>query len=159
MDTVDPATRSRMMAGIRSTNTRPELTVRKFLHAQGFRFRLHHGALPGRPDIVLPKWRTAIFVHGCFWHRHPGCDKATTPSTNVEKWRAKFSDNVARDRKVRDALVNNGWKVIVIWECGIGRKSDTASLEWLPDAITKPRTQVVEWPSQQSGKTPGIDGK
>lgn len=153
MDIVDPATRSRMMAGIRSTNTRPEITVRKYLHARGFRFRLHQTALPGRPDIVLPKWRTVIFVHGCFWHRHPGCDKATNPSSNIEKWTSKFSNNVARDRKVRDALTKEGWNVIVIWECGIGRRSDISHLDWLPDAIMQPTESVMEWPRRQADKS------
>lgn len=147
MDNVDPATRSRMMSRIRSTDTQPELAVRRFLHANGFRFRLHRAGLLGRPDIVLPKWHTVIFVHGCFWHRHPGCEKTTTPSSNVQKWADKFSANVSRDAKVRAGLQAQGWNVIVIWECGIGKKGDTSGLGWLSGAITHPTTlRFTEWP-------------
>lgn len=156
MDIVDPATRSRMMSGIRSTNTKPELAVRRFLHARGFRFRIHQTGLLGRPDIVLPKWNTVVFVHGCFWHRHPGCEKATTPSSNVQKWMDKFSANVARDAKVRAALLAEGWNVIVIWECGIGKKGDVSALEWLPDAIRHPSAgHLVDWPLKHSRHLPG----
>ncbi|MEQ4283259.1 MULTISPECIES: very short patch repair endonuclease [Pseudomonas] len=117
MDIVDSATRSRMMSGIRGKNTRPELLVRKFLHAHGFRFRLHRKDLPGNPDIVLPKLKTCIFVHGCFWHRHPGCRYATMPKTRPEFWAEKFSKNVARDAKSILALRQLGWSTIIIWEC------------------------------------------
>ncbi|WP_439849746.1 very short patch repair endonuclease [Pseudomonas syringae] len=117
MDIVDSATRSRMMSGIRGKNTRPELLVRKFLHAHGFRFRLHRKDLPGNPDIVLPKLKTCIFVHGCFWHRHPGCRYATMPKTRPEFWAEKFSKNVARDAKSILALRQLGWRTIIIWEC------------------------------------------
>ncbi|WXF86266.1 DNA mismatch endonuclease Vsr [Pseudomonas syringae pv. atrofaciens] len=117
MDIVDSATRSRMMSGIRGKNTRPELLVRKFLHAHGFRFRLHRKDLPGNPDIVLPKLKTCIFVHGCFWHRHPGCRYATMPKTRPEFWTEKFSKNVARDAKSILALRQLGWRTIIIWEC------------------------------------------
>jgi DNA mismatch endonuclease (patch repair protein) len=121
MDVVDAATRSRMMSGIRSKNTKPEMTVRKYLHAKGFRYRLHTKALPGSPDLVLPKHKVAIFVHGCFWHRHLGCRYATTPSSNVDTWRQKFSVNVARDRQKEAALEAAGWRVIVVWECELRR--------------------------------------
>jgi DNA mismatch endonuclease (patch repair protein) len=106
-----------MMSGIRGKNTKPELTVRKYLHASGFRFRLSPRDLPGRPDIVLPKHGVAIFVHGCFWHRHPGCRFAATPASNVEFWRAKFDVNVARDRLVEKTLTAKDLRVIVVWEC------------------------------------------
>jgi len=98
-------------------NTKPELIVRRVLHAMGRRFRLHCRDLPGRPDIVLPRFRTAIFVHGCFWHRHPGCRGTTTPKTRTEFWVAKFEANVARDVAAQAALAAAGWKVAVIWEC------------------------------------------
>lgn len=117
MDVVDPAKRSKMMAGIKSKNTRPEIIVRKFLHARGFRYRLHTRKLPGSPDIVLPKYKAAIFVHGCFWHRHAHCKYATSPSTNTDRWILKFKDNVERDLRKQAALRALGWNVIVVWEC------------------------------------------
>lgn len=122
VDMVDKHTRSRMMAGIKGANTKPELILRRGLHAVGFRFRVHEKRLPGRPDIVLPKWRVVIEVRGCFWHRHTGCPKATEPRTNTDFWQDKFSTNVARDRKNIDALLAIGWRVLVVWECAIGRE-------------------------------------
>ncbi|QXW43765.1 very short patch repair endonuclease [Pseudomonas amygdali] len=127
MDIVDSATRSRMMSGIRGKNTRPELLVRKFLHTHGFRFRLHRKDLPGNPDIVLPKLKTCIFVHGCFWHRHPGCRYATMPKTRPEFWAEKFSKNVARDAKSILALRQLGWRTIIIWECQLKAPELTTS--------------------------------
>ncbi|XJC80910.1 very short patch repair endonuclease (plasmid) [Delftia tsuruhatensis] len=100
MDNVDPATRSRMMSRIRSTNTQPELAVRRFLHASGFCFRLHQADLLGRPDSVLPRLHTVIFAHGCFWYRHPSCKKITTPTSNVQRWMCKFSANVSHNAKI-----------------------------------------------------------
>lgn len=120
-DIVDRVTRSRMMAGIRGGNTLPELAVRRHLHGRGFRFRLHVRDLPGRPDIVLPKYRAAIFVHGCFWHRHPGCRFATTPATRRAFWQAKFRENVERDHRQQRTLRSAGWRVLVIWECEVAR--------------------------------------
>jgi len=118
-DIVDRATRSRMMSGIGGKNTAPELIVRRYLHRAGFRFRLHRKDLPGRPDVVLPRYQIAILVHGCFWHRHSGCRYATTPTSNREFWSAKFAQNVARDRRnVRD-LRRRGWTPIVMWECSL----------------------------------------
>ena len=95
----------------------PEVTVRRYLHAVGLRFRLHDRRLPGTPDLVLPRYRIAVFVHGCFWHRHPGCSKTTTPSTRPDFWATKFSANVARDARVAHELAARGWKVMTIWEC------------------------------------------
>ena len=117
MDIVDPARRSRMMASIRSKDTRPEMTVRRAAHALGYRFRIHRAGLPGRPDLVFPGRRMVIFVHGCYWHRHEGCPYATTPKSNVGFWLEKFERNVARDRKVMAELVELGWNPLVIWEC------------------------------------------
>ncbi|TAM10813.1 MAG: DNA mismatch endonuclease Vsr [Nevskiaceae bacterium] len=119
-DVVDRATRSRMMAGIRGRDTKPELAVRRYLHARGLRYRIAPRDLPGRPDIVLPRWHAVIFVHGCFWHRHPGCQYATTPATRPEFWRAKFAANTRRDEQVRRELISGGWRVLVVWECEIG---------------------------------------
>lgn len=119
VDIVDNATRSRMMSGIRGKDTKPELAVRRFLHAHGLRFRISPKHVPGKPDIVLARYRTAILVHGCFWHRHPGCRKATTPATNCEFWQTKFAANIARDRHVQGLLAADGWRSIVVWECEI----------------------------------------
>jgi len=109
-----------MMAGIRGTDTKPERLVRSWLHRQGLRFRLHKSGLPGRPDIILSKYRAAIFVHGCFWHRHPGCRYATTPASNAAFWQEKFRKNVERDRKKTAELRRLGWRVLTIWECQVG---------------------------------------
>ncbi|WP_082221490.1 very short patch repair endonuclease [Herbaspirillum chlorophenolicum] len=147
MDVVDNSTRSRMMAGIRSKNTLPEKHVRSFLHARGFRYLIHDKRLPGSPDIVLPRYKVAIFVHGCFWHQHRKCKKAATPKTNQSKWAAKFAKNRERDRRHLAALENSEWKVIVIWECGLTRNSDNSeALQWLPDAIRTPSASFKEWP-------------
>ncbi|WHS59662.1 MULTISPECIES: very short patch repair endonuclease [unclassified Pseudomonas] len=127
MDVVDKETRSRMMAAITGKNTQPELALRRFLHANGYRFRLHRKDLPGKPDIVIPKLRTCIFVHGCFWHRHAGCRYATTPKTRSEFWAAKFSRNVERDLENVYALRSLGWRVITVWECEIKRGSECLS--------------------------------
>ena len=123
-DIVDQATRSRIMSRIRGADTKPELLIRKALHAEGFRFRVNVGRLPGKPDVVLPKWNAAILIHGCFWHRHPGCSKATTPSSNVDFWQQKFAANVERDRRVVARLEELGWRTLTIWECTIGRRVD-----------------------------------
>lgn len=126
-DIVDRATRSRMMSAISGKNTLPERKVRSALHRQGFRFRLHDASLPGRPDVVLPKWRTVVVINGCFWHQHPGCRFATLPAHNRTFWRNKFRSNVERDRRAIAALRALGWRVFVVWECQIrrGRVLDT----------------------------------
>lgn len=126
-DIVDRQTRSRMMAGIKGKNTKPELALRRALHARGFRYRLHSRKVHGRPDLVLPKHRAVIFVHGCFWHRHEGCRYATTPATRVAFWQAKFDANVARDSAVRDALLAAGWRVATIWECALRKPEKVAA--------------------------------
>ncbi|WP_455957653.1 very short patch repair endonuclease [Methylorubrum aminovorans] len=113
--------RSRNMRAVRRADTKPELIVRRALHHAGYRFRLHRADLPGRPDIVLPKHRLVIFVHGCFWHRHEGCRRATTPKTRAEFWMAKFASNVARDERSMRQLRELGWRVVVVWECELGR--------------------------------------
>lgn len=116
---IDPETRSRMMSGIRGTNTKPELQVRSGLHAAGFRFRLHVRGLPGRPDVVLPKWRAVVFAHGCFWHGHVGCSYFRVPKTRTEFWTAKISGNTQRDARSMQALQDAGWRVAVVWECAL----------------------------------------
>ena len=115
-DGTDPV-RSRIMAAVRGRDTAPELRVRRCLHAMGYRFRLHRRDLPGTPDIVLPRHRICIFVHGCFWHRHPGCRKTTTPKRNAEFWNEKFARNVARDEANGRDLMSAGWNVVIMWEC------------------------------------------
>jgi DNA mismatch endonuclease (patch repair protein) len=118
------------MSRIRSSNTSPELALRRALHALGFRFRLHRKDLPGKPDIVFPRYKTVVFVHGCFWHRHAGCKVATTPKSNTGFWIEKFERNVARDSRSMELLETQGWKVVVAWECelGSGRKAADAAL-------------------------------
>ena len=117
MDIVDSMRRSEMMAGIKRRDTAPEIAVRCIAHKLGLRFRLHRKELPGRPDLVFPKHRLAVFVHGCFWHRHEGCRYAYTPKSRVAFWTDKFARNVARDKRNEEALHDLGWKVLVIWEC------------------------------------------
>jgi DNA mismatch endonuclease (patch repair protein) len=117
MDRLTPEERSRNMSKIRSGDTCPERQVRSLLHRLGYRFRLHRRDLPGTPDIVLPKYRTVIFVHGCFWHRHPGCKYAYMPKSRISFWEDKFAANIARDKKAQSALGEMGWRVIVVWGC------------------------------------------
>jgi DNA mismatch endonuclease, patch repair protein len=126
-DTVSPEKRSRMMARIRSKNTTPELVVRSFLFRSGLRYRLHAANLPGKPDIVLPKYRAAVLVQGCFWHQHPGCKFAYQPKSRREFWLHKLASNVARDKRVVAQLRESGWRVFIVWECQLM----TPSLEQL----------------------------
>ena len=116
------------MRRIRSKNSKPELLVRSHLHAKGFRFRLHNRKLPGTPDIVLPRYRTVILVHGCFWHRHLNCRYSTTPETNAQFWEAKFKRNVERDKQNIEELEHAGYEVIVLWECELKTKEVLTSL-------------------------------
>ena len=124
-DVVEPEVRSRMMAGIRGKNTRPELIVRRMLHAAGFRYRLHDRSLPGKPDLVFARRKAVIFVNGCFWHGHD-CHLFRWPGTRTEFWREKISTNIRRDRHTRDQLAALGWRVGEIWECSLkGRERRT----------------------------------
>lgn len=118
-DVHSTAQRSFNMSRIRSTNTKPELLVRKFLHAQGYRYRLHDKKLPGKPDIVLPKYRTLIFVHGCFWHGHQGCRYYVVPKTRTDWWLNKINTNISNDDKAITALKKEGWNIITLWECSL----------------------------------------
>ena len=114
--------RSRNMSAIKSKHTKPEIKVRKVLYSMGYRFRLHSKDLPGSPDIVLPKYKTVIFVHGCFWHRHENCKYASTPKTRQEFWNKKFTENIKRDKLNQENLSSKGWKIIIVWECEIKDK-------------------------------------
>jgi DNA mismatch endonuclease (patch repair protein) len=122
-DFLSPAERSARMAAIAGKDTVPELVLRSGLHRMGLRFRLHAKGLPGKPDVVLPKYKTAVFVHGCFWHRHENCRIASTPKSNTDFWIAKFERNVNRDATVREQLLRMGWRVVVVWECELTAKS------------------------------------
>lgn len=135
VDVVSPEARSRMMSGIRGKNTHPEVVVRKLLFASGYRFRLHRKDLPGAPDIVLPSKRIAIFVHGCFWHRHEGCKYATLPKTHPEFWFEKLSGNAARDLRATTELRNMDWRVLTVWECSLKGPSAMANL----------RPALIDW--------------
>ena len=135
VDKVDPETRSRIMATVTGTNTTPELTLRRALHSRGLRYRLHNRELPGTPDLTFPRFKAVCFVHGCFWHRHADCYRTTVPATRREFWRAKFKSNVERDCRVQQALLADGWRVAIVWECAlrIDRKEATTSMleTWL----------------------------
>jgi DNA mismatch endonuclease, patch repair protein len=117
-DTVSKETRSRMMSGIRGKDTKPELELRRALFARGLRYRLHVKNLPGKPDIVLPRWKTVVFVHGCFWHGH-SCSYFKLPGTNEDFWAKKIAGNRANDARQKKALVQGGWKVLTVWECSM----------------------------------------
>jgi DNA mismatch endonuclease (patch repair protein) len=120
-DRLSKARRSWNMSRIRGRDTGPERVVRSLLHRMGFRFRLHVKRLPGKPDIVLPRYRTVVFVHGCFWHRHRGCKNCTTPTNNREFWVKKLNGNAARDKLRSKSLAKMGWRAIVVWECEVER--------------------------------------
>ena len=121
-DRVSRERRSKMMAQVKNKDTSPEKQVRSWLHQNGYRFSLHRKDLPGRPDIVLPKYRTAIFVNGCFWHRHEGCKYATLPKSNTKFWHEKLQRNVQRDRKNISELEAMSWKVFVVWGCEVKKE-------------------------------------
>jgi DNA mismatch endonuclease (patch repair protein) len=121
-----PPQKSAQMRNVGRKNTTPELLVRRWLHSRGFRFRLHRRDLPGTPDIVLVRYKVAVFVHGCFWHRHSGCKRATTPQVRSAFWKAKFAANLARDRSAQERLHSLGWSPVVVWEC---QATNPAALE------------------------------
>lgn len=134
-DVVDKVTRSRMMSGIRSKNTKPEKLIRSALHRLGFRFRLHQASLAGKPDLVFRKYNAVIFIHGCFWHGH-GCPLFKLPSSNIFFWRNKIERNRARDIEALDALKVAGWRVMVIWECALKGKTQVANLPSTIDNVS-----------------------
>ena len=141
-----------MMSGIRGKDTRPEMLVRRHLHSLGFRFRLHAKTLPGRPDLILPKYRTVIFVHGCFWHRHADCKYATNPRSNQKFWLDKFESNIRRDKKAMAELLGFGWRILLIWECGMRNKADSDhAIDWLVTALKDDSWKgFLVWPDHSS---------
>ena len=147
-DVVDRAVRSRMMAGIGGRNTKPELVLRRALHARGLRYRLHDRSLPGTPDLVFKRFGAVCFVHGCFWHRHAECPYATSPATRPDFWQNKFRANVERDRRVRNDLLKAGWRVALVWECALrkdGAESTSLTLDhWLRGAEREFETSL-DW--------------
>jgi len=128
MDTVSRQKRSEIMGRVKSKDTRPEMTVRRITHRMGYRYRLHRKKLPGKPDLVFPGRKKVIFVHGCFWHRHPGCPNTRTPKSDVDRWETKFRQNQERDQRVYSELQAQGWDVLVIWECQTKDESLLAEL-------------------------------
>ena len=150
-DIVAPVVRSRMMASIRSRDTKPEMMVRRHLHGCGFRYSLARKDLPGRPDLVLRRYNAVVFVHGCFWHGHEGCRFATTPATRTDFWQEKLSANAARDERVEAELRNLGWRVAVVWECAL-RKKPIPALRRLERFLHSSRTAIVICESVQALK-------
>ncbi len=135
VDTLTPEQRSRRMSLIRSKDTKPEITLRKALHGLGLRYTLQNNPLPGKPDLVFPRHKVALFVHGCFWHRHEGCKVATTPKSNTGFWLAKFERNVVRDLAARQALEALGWRVEVVWECELAPREVDATVRDIRNSI------------------------
>ena len=136
-DVHNKAQRSYNMSRIRSVDTKPEMLVRKFLHAQGFRYTLHDKKLPGRPDIVLPKYKTLVFIHGCFWHGHVHCKYYVVPKTRTDWWLHKINTNKANDAKALKALKKEGWKIITVWECKLKTGKIEKTLRSLVDTIQR----------------------
>lgn len=127
-DVLTKEQRHNCMSNVKSKNTKPEILVRQFLFSHGYRYRLNYNKLPGKPDIVLPKYKTVIFINGCFWHGHEDCKYATIPETNREFWITKISSNVKRDKETREKLIDSGWKVINIWQCQLKSKTKEQTL-------------------------------
>ncbi|MEM7560080.1 MAG: very short patch repair endonuclease [Planctomycetota bacterium] len=146
-DIVNSATRSRMMSSIRGANTKPEMVLRRLLHASGLRYRLFARELPGKPDLVFSGKRAVVFVNGCFWHRHEGCHWCTVPATNASFWKEKFESNVARDIRNTANLHELGWRVATVWECALkgeeAERTSRALQEWLESERDHFETQVI----------------
>lgn len=130
-DNLSKETRSYNMSRIRSKNTRPEMLVRKFLHSEGYRYRLHVKDLPGKPDIILPKYKAVIFIHGCFWHSHQNCKYSVTPKSNLAYWIPKLERNITKDAENETKLLQMGWNIIKIWECALKPKHIVETLQKL----------------------------
>ena len=138
------------MQQIKATNTKPEMLVRKFLFANGFRYKLHDKKLPGKPDIVLPKYKTVIFIHGCFWHGHKNCKYFVVPKTRTEWWTNKINQNIANDKKAMKLLKKDGWKVMTVWECRLKHKKAGETLVRLIKKITIRNGEVLPYPIMNS---------
>lgn len=136
------------MAAVPQQDSKPELAIRHALHALGYRYVLGGRGLPGKPDLVFPKWRTVVFVHGCYWHRHPNCSRATTPVSNVEYWTNKFQENVARDQRVVESLLADHWKVAIVWECAVSRSPSELLAKEVAEFISQSAVNFLEWPEQ-----------
>ncbi len=136
MDTVDKSTRSKIMSKVGQKSTAPEMKLRKALFARGYRYRINVKKLSGSPDIVLPKYKVAIFIHGCFWHRHKGCKYSTMPKTRIEFWTKKFEANTKRDKRNVEKLIEDGWRVLDVWECAI-KKKDEKSFRKVMDEVER----------------------
>ena len=145
-DIVDPATRSRMMAAIRGADTAPEMQVRRYLHARGFRYRLHDRHLPGRPDLVLPCWGAVVQVQGCFWNAHEGCARFRLPATRKSFWQQKLLGNRQRDQRNQQALIKQGWRVATVWECAL-RANSTIPLRRLERWLRSSHRAILDLPS------------
>lgn len=158
-DIVDSKRRSELMAGIRGRDTVPELAVRRIAHRMGLRFRLHRKDLPGCPDLVFPKHRLVVFVHGCFWHRHQGCRYAYTPKSRVTFWTEKFAANVARDMRQEAALRTLGWQVLVIWECETGHRAtvERRLSAWIQSAYPVPKRETTSSVARPTAPSPRND--
>ena len=148
MKKIDAETRSQMMAAIRGKNTKPEIAIRRLLHALGLRFRIHRRDLPGNPDIVLPKHRLAILVHGCFWHQHPGCEYAVLPKSNIPFWSAKLAANTKRDQVALSELRDSGWRTLIVWECSLKRKTVENTLKARLNRIVNSNVKAAEIPTR-----------
>lgn len=142
-DIVSKKTRSRMMSSIRGKDTKPEMVVRKYLHAHGFRYRLHDKKLPGKPDLVLKKYNVVIFINGCYWHRHEGCELATTPSTNTAFWTNKFEKTKQRDIRNINTIHALGWRTVTVWECALRGQGLTRTLKLVTSAIIENPDQHI----------------
>ncbi len=141
-DKLTPEERSWLMSRVRSKDTKPEWVLRSALHRLGFRYRLRRKDLPGKPDLVFAKYRTVVFVNGCFWHRHPGCSQATTPKSNVEFWERKFRRNVERDARNHQVLCEYGWRVVVVWECELYSKTVETIERVVGELLPDPECEV-----------------
>ncbi len=158
VDVMSSAVRSALMSRIRAKNTKPEIMVRRQLWARGFRFRLHGKGLAGKPDLLLPKWRAVVFVHGCFWHRHEGCPLFRLPKTRTEFWDAKLTANRQRDLAAVEELLRLGWRVAVVWECAI-RLDPAATTDQLAEWISDHRTRIELQASEGTVIGGSLDGR